>query len=140
MNPNKLVCLSTMVKMGILFRNILCSCYICILCPHVFSQNEGRLFTTGSAWERYQLYQVHKPFSCSPTRLGIAQNGSAVQPVLLFAPSHRRWGPKELLSGVTAALQCSRLGPEEVISSPWMSSRTESGSSGYLLLHKIQLP
>lgn len=46
----------------------------------IFSQN------TGSACENYQLYQVYKPFSRSPTRPGVTQDACA-HPSCLFLSS-----------------------------------------------------
>lgn len=46
----------------------------------------------------------------SPGGQGLHRMPVQLHPVLLLAPSPRRWDPKELLSGVTAALQCSSLG------------------------------
>lgn len=50
------------------------------------------------------------PSPAPPPGQGLHRLPVQVHPVLLLARFHRRWDPKELLPGVTGALQCSSLG------------------------------
>lgn len=50
MNPIKLVCLSTVMKTGVLFQGILCGCHVCVIPPHDFSQYKGRYYNRWCLW------------------------------------------------------------------------------------------
>lgn len=54
-----------------------CAAAIYVLYVHIPSVRIREGVTTGHACKRYQLYQVWKPFSRSPTRPGITQNAFA---------------------------------------------------------------
>lgn len=73
MNPNKLVCLSTGMKMGTLFQSTLCSCHICIIRSRDFRQCKGRYCNGWCLWETWIALCVQAHLPLPPPRLGMTR-------------------------------------------------------------------
>lgn len=89
MNPNKLVCLSTAMKLGMLSQGTLCSSHICSIHPCDFSPCKGRCCSGWYSWETLVALhmQAHLPL------LHQAGGYTGISPVFPSLKSFSRWAP-----------------------------------------------
>lgn len=99
MNPNKLVCLSTVRKTGTLFWGTLCSCRIGIIRPRDFSRRKGKVLQRVVLVRDMSCTAYTSTSPAPPPGWGYSGMPARVQPDLLLGPSWRRWDPEILPAG-----------------------------------------